>query len=116
MMAWQLTVGGKLKSDPSFSNTLVWNTFPLPKSESLRIEICQLGREVIQARETEGNKNLASLYNPLLMPKALRKAHNNLDKAVDSLFGVSNELSLWDRQICLLKRYEGMATQPLQRK
>jgi hypothetical protein len=116
MMAWQLTVGGKLKSDPSFSNTLVWNTFPLPKSEMLRMDIIQLGREVLSAREAEGQKNLASLYNPLLMPKALRKAHQNLDKAVDSLFGLSNELSLWDRQICLLKRYESMSTQSLSRK
>jgi hypothetical protein len=113
MMAWQLTVGGKLKSDPSFSNTLVWNTFPLPEGGSQRMEIIELGKEVISAREAEGDKNLAALYNPLLMPKVLRKAHHNLDRAVDSLFGLTNDLSLWDRQMCLLKRYEIMAAQSL---
>ena len=109
MMAWQLTVGGKLKSDPSFSNTLVWHTFPLPENENLKQDIIQHGKEIIAAREAEGGKNLAALYNPLLMPKALRKAHNNLDKSVDSLFGLSSELSLWDRQMCLLKRYESLS-------
>jgi hypothetical protein len=109
MMAWQLTVGGKLKSDPSFSNTLVWNTFPLPDNDHLRLEIIQHGKDINLAREAEGDKNLASLYNPLLMPKSLRKAHNNLDKCLDELFGLSNEAPLWDRQICLLKRYESLS-------
>lgn len=29
-MAWQKGIGGRLKSDCNFSNTLVWNTLPLP--------------------------------------------------------------------------------------
>lgn len=30
-MAWQRTVGGKIKSDLRFSNTVVWNNFPVPE-------------------------------------------------------------------------------------
>jgi len=29
MITWQKSLGGRLKSDPSFSNAIVWNTFPL---------------------------------------------------------------------------------------
>ena len=51
-LTWQLTVGNRLESRPSFSNTLVWNNFPLPEIEkSLRGDVTERGG-VIASRET----------------------------------------------------------------
>ena len=51
-ITWQKTVGGRIKNDPAFSNTLTWNSFPLPdlreKEQQLVIEA---GMGVVEARE-----------------------------------------------------------------
>ena len=49
-IAWQRMVGGQIKSDLRFSNTLVWNTLPLPElSESERGKLIQAGAGVLEA-------------------------------------------------------------------
>src|SRR5699024_5720457 len=50
-ITWQKTVGGRLKSDYRFSNTIVWNNLPLPNvSEELRAQDIEAGQGVLQAR------------------------------------------------------------------
>ena len=50
-IAWQRMVGGQIKSDLRFSNTLVWNTLPLPEvSEAERGKLIQAGAGVLEAR------------------------------------------------------------------
>ena len=86
-MAWQKAIGGRMKSDPSFSNTLVWNNFPLPTVEPiLRAEICAAGEYILNIRNKYPNESLASLYSALGMHPDLITAHNKLDKVVDSAF------------------------------
>src|SRR5699024_6170655 len=47
-MAWQKTFGGRLESRIRFSNTLTWNTLPLPAPEpELRQKIIAAGKEVL---------------------------------------------------------------------
>ncbi len=88
-MAWQRAVGGRLKSDLRFSNTLTWNTFPLPAtSDAAREAICEAGRGVLAARELYPTRSLAEHYNPLAMSPELLKAHRALDAAVDKVFGL----------------------------
>ncbi|WP_241519543.1 DNA methyltransferase [Bifidobacterium callitrichidarum] len=42
-MAWQKAVGGRIKSDCRFSNTIVWNNLPLPRlSETAKAKIMAL--------------------------------------------------------------------------
>lgn len=106
-ISWQKAVGGRLKSDPSFSNTLVWNNLPLPPvSENLRQRIIDAGKGVLAARELHPDRSLAEHYNPLAMDLALLKAHAALDKVVDMAFGATRPLkSNEERQQILFDRY-----------
>ena len=90
-MAWQKAVGGELKSDCRFSNTVVWNNFPLPKlSTESRQTIIDAGRSVLDARRLYDGASLAELYKPddeFLYPE-LFDAHAALDAAVEAAYGV----------------------------
>ena len=86
-MAWLGHIGGRMKSDYSYSSGLVYNTFPWPEaSPSQRDKIEQLAQAVLDAREAHPTSSLADLYDPDTMPANLRKAHAALDTAVDRLY------------------------------
>lgn len=93
-IAWQKAVGGRLKSDPSFSNTIVWNNFPVPElSDKRRASIIKAGKKVLEARELHSERSLAENYNPLAMAPELVKAHDALDREVDKAFGAPRKLT-----------------------
>ena len=117
-ITWQKLVGGRLKSDPSFSNTLVWNNLPLPEvPEKLREQIIEAGKGVLAARERHPDYSLADHYNPLAMDPALVAAHNALDRYVDRAFGAKGTLATnEERQAVLLRRYQEMTATPEQQK
>lgn len=113
-ITWQKTVGNRLESRPSFSNTLVWNNLPLPPlSAQNRKKIIAAGQAVQAARDLQPNRSLADHYNPLAMDPALISAHNKLDALVDRAFGApktcANER---ERQAVLFARYQEL-TNPL---
>ena len=87
-MAWMRAVGGRLKSDYSYSNLIVYNNFPWPKdpSEKQTADIGNKAQAVLDARAQFPDSTLADLYDPLTMPPALQKAHQALDKAVDRAY------------------------------
>jgi hypothetical protein len=87
-MAWIKRVGGRLKSDYSYSNSLVYNNFPWPANltDAQRTNIEKLAQRVLDARALFPDSTLAALYDPLLMPPELLKAHHTLDRAVDRLY------------------------------
>lgn len=88
-MAWQKAIGGRIRSDPRFANTLVWNTFPLPQlTATQRSDIITAGKKVLDARAIDG-RTLAQEYDPRGMTPNLASAHQNLDKAVDRAFGLA---------------------------
>lgn len=109
-MAWQRLVGGRLKSDIRFSNTIVWNNLPLPTvDESTRQHVITAGEEVRDARAQHPERSLAEHYNPLAMGPALLKAHQKLDRAVDKAFGPTEVCaSEVDRQELLFASYARM--------
>jgi hypothetical protein len=111
-ITWLKTVGGRIKSDIRFSNTLVWNTLPLPKlSADVRTKVIAAGQAVLDARILHPGRSLADAYNPLAMDSELIKAHNALDRVVDKAFGGRGTLSTEaDRQRVLFQRYEEMTT------
>lgn len=115
-MAWQRTVGGRLKSDLRFSNTIVWNNLPLPAlDDRAREALIAAGRGVENARNSEPGRTLAQLYRPESMPRELREAHAALDAHVDRAFGArSGAPTLAERQRLLFQRYEEL-TSPLVR-
>lgn len=109
-ITWQRAVGGKIKSDLRFSNTLVWNNLPLPTVEpELRDKVIEAGKGVIAARELHPERSLAEHYNPLAMSPALLKAHAALDRVVDKAFGAKKPLHLNEERLALLfERYAEM--------
>ncbi|OIR46437.1 DNA methyltransferase [Corynebacterium sp. NML130628] len=106
-ITWQRTVGGRMKSDLRFANTLTWNTFPVPElDDKTRQRIIDAGKKVLAARELHPERSLAEHYNPLAMDPALLKAHAALDKEVDKAFGAPRKrTSEKQRQEILLAAY-----------
>ncbi len=84
-MAWLKTVCGRLKGDFRYTGSIVYNNYPFPYSPSEKQirSIESAAQKVLDARAQFPNSSLADLYDPLTMPPALVKAHNELDKAVD---------------------------------
>ncbi|WP_409338262.1 DNA methyltransferase [Corynebacterium sp. LK2510] len=110
-ITWQRAVGGRLKSDLNFANTLTWNTFPVPElDEQTRLRIIDAGKQVLAARELHPERSLADHYNPLAMDPALLKAHDALDKEVDKAMGAPRKLTTErQRQEVLFANYAKMA-------
>ncbi len=86
-MAWMRTVAGRLKSDFSYSPS-VYNSFPWPaidRQEDKGVLIA-LSQSILDARKEHTDATLADLYDPVLMPPNLRKAHQALNRFVDRLY------------------------------
>ena len=84
-MAWMRVTSGRLKSDYSYSSQLTYNNFPWPKepSEKNKKQVEEKAQKVLDTRAKYPDSSLADLYDPLLMPPDLVKAHQELDRAVD---------------------------------
>ena len=113
-IAWQRAIGGQIKSDLRFANTVVWNNLPLPEiSEERRRKVIAAGRKVLAAREAIEEREdepvpLETLYESLAtMDPALRAAHDELDSAVDVAFGASRRCSSDEARLKILfERYQ----------
>lgn len=114
---WLETVGGRLKEDPRYSNTLVWNTFPLPPlSDRRKAELEEHWWEIDLARKEAGfGRSLGDLYAPKTMPRALRRAHEELDATMETIFGSRRYRSDADRIEHMLQLYERMIAEEAQR-
>lgn len=87
-MAWMRAVCGRLKSDYSYSNSIVYNNFPWPEpTEAQKAKIEQTAQAILDARALYPDSSLADLYDEVLMPPELRKAHQNNDRAVMQAYG-----------------------------
>ena len=85
-MAWLRHVGGRLKSDYSYSPS-VYNSFPWPDMTGAQRErITGLSQAILDARGSFPDSPLDALYDPDAMPPPLRRAHQTLDRAVDRLY------------------------------
>lgn len=113
-ITWQRAIGGRLESRFNFSNTVVWNNFPLPPvSEEQRRKVIAAGRKVLAAREAIEERagepvSLAKMYASLAsMDPVLRAAHDELDSAVDVAFGASRRCSSEAKRLeILFERYQ----------
>lgn len=86
-MAWLRHIGGRLKSDYRYSIGIVYNTFPWSQAdEKAKDKIRALAQAVLDARAAHPGATLADLYDADLMPADLRRAHRELDAAVDKLY------------------------------
>ncbi len=85
---WIKAVSGRMKSDISYSVKMTYNNFPWPEniSATQKSKIETLAQEVLDKRDKFRKNSLADLYDPNSMPPILVKAHQNLDKVVDSAY------------------------------
>ena len=86
-MAWLRQIGGRLESRYRYSIGIVYNNFPWPDAtDEQRVKIRSLAQAILDARAQFPNSTLADLYDVDVMPGELRKAHRDLDTAVDRLY------------------------------
>ncbi|MBL8643690.1 MAG: class I SAM-dependent DNA methyltransferase, partial [Rhodospirillaceae bacterium] len=110
-MAWLRHIGGRLKSDYRYSIGLVYNTFPMPTaSDAQKARVRELAQTVLDVRTGHPGNTLADLYDPDVMPRDLRRAHQALDGAVDRLYRSANFPSDRDRVEHLFAHYERLVT------
>jgi hypothetical protein len=116
-MAWMRTTAGRMKSDYQYSNTIVYNNFPWPQTQTDKQKqaIENAAQAVLDARAQFPNASLADLYDPLTMPPALTKAHHKLDAAVDMTYAKRKFTGDSDRVAFLFELYQHI-TSPLESK
>jgi len=108
-MVWTRAVGGKLKTDYRYSNTIVYNNFPVPLlSDAMKTQLTERALRVLDVREYHSELTLADLYDPGRMPDNLRLAHQQLDKLVDSIYRTLEFTSDEERLSILFGRYVAM--------
>ena len=107
-MAWMRTTCMRMKSDYSYSKDVVYNNFPWPNpTEAQRVKIEQTAQAILDARALYPNSSLADLYDELLMPPELRKAHQQNDKAVMQAYGFWGKLNTESECVAeLMKLYK----------
>lgn len=84
---WIGTVCVRLEMRFSYSNTLGWNTFPIPKlTEKNREDLNTCAEEILIARERHFPATIADLYDPEKMPEDLRRAHDRNDEVLERIY------------------------------
>lgn len=86
-LVWIGTVCGKLKSDFRYSNTLGWNTFPVPKFTGDQLAaLTASAMAILRCRYGHYPATIAQLYDPDKMPDDLRAAHKANDDLLESMY------------------------------
>lgn len=84
---WVGTVCVRLEMRFSYSNTLGWNAFPLPKfTEQNRADLIRCAENILLAREAHFPSTIADLYDPDAMPEDLRRAHDENDEVLERIY------------------------------
>jgi hypothetical protein len=87
---WNKAVSGRTKNDTLISIGITYNNFPFPMASKAQTEAIERAAELVLISRSHFLENsLADLYNPNSMPPQLRQAHQNLDKAVLSVYGLA---------------------------
>ncbi len=86
-LVWISTVCGKLKTDFRYSNTLGWNTFPVPRlTEKNKADLIRCAENILLAREHHFPATIADLYEPEEMPEDLLYAHKQNDEVMERIY------------------------------
>jgi len=86
-LVWIATVCGQLETRLRYSNTLGWNTFPIPKlTEKNKADLAKCAEDILLAREAHFPATIADLYKPDSMPENLRRAHDRNDEVLERIY------------------------------
>jgi hypothetical protein len=88
---WIGTVCVRMRTDFSYSNTLGWNTFPVPAlTEKNKADLTRCAEDILSAREAHFPATLAELYEvkegASKMPTDLREAHERNDEVLERIY------------------------------
>lgn len=86
-LVWIGTVCGKMKTDFRYSNTLGWNTFPVPTlTEKNKADLTTCAENILLAREAHFPATIADLYDPEKIPVDLQEAHDRNDEVLERIY------------------------------
>ena len=81
---WIGTICVRMRTDFSYSNTLGWNTFPVPPlTDKMQADLTRCAEDILLAREAHFPATIADLYDPESMPANLRAAHERNDEVLE---------------------------------
>ncbi len=84
---WIGTVCVRMRTDFSYSNTLGWNTFPVPPlTDQNKADLTRCAEDILLAREAHFPATIADLYDPDTMPANLRVAHERNDETLERIY------------------------------
>jgi hypothetical protein len=84
---WIGTVCVRLEMRFSYSNTLGWNTFPIPTlTDKNKVDLTRCAEDILLAREVHYPATIADLYDPETMPANLREAHERNDETLERIY------------------------------
>jgi hypothetical protein len=112
-LVWIATVCGRLKSDFRYSNTLGWNTFPVPTlTEKNKADLTHCAEDILLTREAHFPATIADLYDPDKMPADLREAHERNDEVLERVYIGRRFRNDTERLEKLFELYTKMAASP----
>jgi hypothetical protein len=112
-LVWIGTVCGKLKTDFRYSNTLGWNTFPVPiLTDKNKADLTASACDILLAREAHFPATIADLYDPEKMPENLRQAHDRNDETLERIYIGRRFKNDTERLEKLFEMYTKMTTSP----
>lgn len=84
---WIGAVCVRMRTDFSYSNTLGWNTFPVPPlTEQNKADLTACAQGILLARESHFPATIADLYDPENMPDDLCREHEKNDEVLERIF------------------------------
>lgn len=105
-MAWMRMVCGRLRNDYRYSSNIVYNNFPWPPFNR---EVERTASAILTARRNYPDASFADLYDPLIMPKDLRRAHEANDRAVMEAYDFPKNITEEQMQNVFLKLYDRLS-------
>ena len=115
-LVWIVTVCGQLETRIRYSNTLGWNTFPVPTlTEQNKADLTRCAEEILLAREHYFPATIADMYAPDRMDSEfplVRAAHDRNDEVLERIYIGRRFKNDTERLEKLFELYTKMTSQP----
>lgn len=89
-LTWVAAVCARMRTDYSYTNTLGWNTFPVPTlTEKNKSDLTRRAEDILLAREHYFPATIADMYDPNRMDKEfplVRQAHERNDEVLERIY------------------------------
>lgn len=86
-LTWVATICARMRTDYSYTNTLGWNTLPVPElTEKNKTDLTRCAEDILLAREAHFPATIADLYDPDKMPRDLREVHERNDEVLERIY------------------------------